>query len=317
MKSGGLRKLFVVAATVVISVGLTVLVVIAVQKSLLPVLDPQGSIAAQQRNLIVFASLLSLVVVIPVYFLTVWITWRFRAGKTRAKYQPNWDNNRKLEAVWWLIPTILITILSIVTWITSHTLDPYRPLQSDKKPVRVQVVSLQWKWLFIYPEAGIATVNQLTIPTDRPINFELTSDAPMNSFWVPSLGGQIYTMSGMVTKLHLQADRPGEYPGRSANISGEGFADMTFTARAVSEDDYQKWVMSTHANSSLQTLGLEQYKELAKPSRNVAPAAYHLGDKQLFDTIVMKYMPKMTESKPPEKEQSDTMPMNGHEGMNH
>jgi cytochrome o ubiquinol oxidase subunit II len=254
----------------------------------IPVLETSGQVAGKQRDLIIFTVILSLVVVIPVFALLFGIAWRFRAGNTKASYKPDWDGNKLLEAVWWGLPFIIIVILSVVIWISSHELDPYRPLSSDKKPVVVQVVALQWKWLFVYPEQGIATVNQLQFPVDTPVNFTITSDAPMNSFWIPSLGGQVYAMSGMSTKLHLQADKVGSYNGSSANISGKGFAGMKFVARATSQTDFDSWVQGVKKNADKLDKG--GYERLAKPTENTPQKAYVLVDDDLYDTIIMKYM---------------------------
>ena len=252
------------------------------------VLNTQGAVADQQRDLIVFTVLLSLVVVVPVFILLFGIAWRFRASNTKARYRPDWDGNPLLEAVWWGIPFAIIMVLSTVIWVTSNQLDPYRPLVSDKKPVNVQVVALQWKWLFIYPDQKIATVNQLRIPVGTPINFTITADAPMNSFWIPSLGGQVYAMSGMSTKLHLIANNEGEYYGSSANISGEGFAGMKFMTTATDERAFNAWVSTVKAQS--EPLDTVRYGKLAKPSQNTPKASYVLDDKNLYNTIVMKYM---------------------------
>ena len=181
----------------------------------------------------IFAALLSLVVVIPVFAMTIYIVWRYRESNQKAKYSPDWDHNSKVETIWWLIPTLLIVVLSVVTWNSSHSLDPFKPIKSSVKPLRVQVIALQWKWLFIYPEQGVASTNILELPVDRPINFEVTADAPMNSFWIPQLGGQIYAMAGMSTQLHLMASEAGTYAGASANLSGKGFAKMKFDTKAV------------------------------------------------------------------------------------
>lgn len=251
-------------------------------------LNPKGSIAHQERRLILFASLLSLIVVIPVFALLFGIIWRYRANNTKAVYRPDWDGSKTLETIWWLVPSILIIILSVVTWTSSHKLDPYKPLESSVKPLRVQVVALDWKWLFIYPEQNIATVNFLEVPTNTPINFEVTSDAPMNSLWIPQLGGQIYAMPGMSTKLHLEADTAGDYKGYSANISGKGFAGMNFTTRAVERGDFDQWVES--ARRSPLVLSQDVYNKLAKPSENNKPTTYSAIQSGLYDTIVMKYM---------------------------
>lgn len=256
------------------------------------ILNPKGVIADQQRNLLVFVLCLSLVVVIPVFALLGFISLKYRESNKKAKYTPDWDHNKWLETIWWGIPCVIILILATVTWFTSHSLDPYKPLESDKQPVNVQVVALQWKWLFIYPDYGVASVNELPIPNQTPINFTITADAPMNSFWIPSLGGQIYAMSGMSTKLHLQADKEGTYKGSSANISGQGFADMRFNAVAMSQSKFDDWV--ARARSSDRSLAQSQYEQLALPDKS--PVIYYrLDDKELYDSIVMKYMGPMSD----------------------
>ncbi len=174
----------------------------------IPVLMPSGQIASSERDLIVFTILLATIVVVPVFILLGVFAWKYREGNN-AKYKPEADKNSVLEVIWWGIPIIIIVVLSVVTWISSHSLDPYRAIQSDNKTLEVQVVALQWKWLFIYPEQGIATVNDLTIPVDTPVHFSLSADAPMSAFWVPDLGSQIYSMNGMTSQLHLIADREG------------------------------------------------------------------------------------------------------------
>jgi cytochrome o ubiquinol oxidase subunit 2 len=252
------------------------------------VLNPQGEIARKQSHLIVFTSALSLLIVIPVFALTGYIVWKYRASNTKATYHPNWDHSRGAEAVWWLVPLLLIAVLAGVTWKSSHELDPYKELVSNKKPVTIQVIALQWKWLFIYPEEDIASVNYLQIPENTPVNFDITADAPMNSFWIPKLGGQVYAMAGMQTELHLLADKPGDYPGSSANMSGDGFAGMKFTARASSEADFEKWVGSVKSSSRM--LDHHGYKELAKPSKDNEPMYYSSSEKGLYSKVMMKYM---------------------------
>lgn len=257
------------------------------------VLQPAGTIAEQQKNLLIFASLLSLLVILPVFALTFYITYTYRATNKKAKYRPDWQDSKRLETIWWGIPIILIIILGVVIWTSSHKLDPYRPLESDKKAVTVQVVSLQWKWLFIYPEQGIATVNYLQIPEGTPINFELTADSPMNSLWIPKLGGQVYAMNGMQTKLHLMADTTGTYRGMTTNISGEGYADMTFDVESVSEKNFTDWVQSVKQKDL--ALSSDVYSKLAQPSRKDPPLFYSTVQPELFTDIMHKYMPEMTE----------------------
>lgn len=252
------------------------------------IFHPAGDIARRQRDLIVFTILLSLVVIIPVFFMTIMFAWRYREGNKKANYKPNWDHNHMAEAIWWGIPIIIIIVLAIVTWKTSHSLDPYKPLDSDKKPLTVQVISQDWKWLFIYPDQGIATVNHLRIPEKTPINFLITSDSAMNSFWIPRLGGQVYAMAGMQTKLHLIANKTGIYEGVAANITGEGFAGMKFKTTAVSENEFEKWVKE--AKTSDKILDNISYIELAKPTKNHPPETYVLADRSVYDTVIMKYM---------------------------
>jgi cytochrome o ubiquinol oxidase subunit 2 len=289
------------------------------------VLNPQGEIARQQRDLIVFTTLLGFGVVIPVFVMLGVFAWKFREGNHKANYRPEWDGNKYLEMVWWGIPCAIILVLSVVTWRTSHDLDPYKTLSSNVKPVNVQVVALQWKWLFIYPDLGVASVNLLEIPEKTPINFTITSDAPMNSFWIPSLGGQVYAMSGMSTKLHLIADNTGDYRGSSANISGKGFADMKFTARSSSAADFSAWLGRVRRTST--ALDQSSYDALALPASLDKPAYYVVKDTDLYDRIVMKYMAPMTDnsdkkqenaedkSMPAEHDHSDMMNMPGMEGM--
>lgn len=251
------------------------------------VLNPKGEIADKERNLIIFGTLLSLIIVVPVFTMTFVIAWRYRESNKKAKYRPDWDRSRLFESIWWGVPLLLIIILSSVTWQSSHELDPFKPLESSKEPVRIQAVALQWKWLFIYPEQKIATVNYVRFPEDTPINFEVTADAPMNSFWIPSLGGQIYAMNGMVTKLHLMADQTGEYRGSSANISGRGFSGMKFIAEATSEASYKDWVQRSQRSAN--SLGIDRYSDLSKPSENNPVEQFALADKNLFDYITHQF----------------------------
>ncbi len=285
---GGKNKIFF---TVAFFVGLVSLLFIFLHSHSLAILDPKGIIASQQRDLLVFATILSLFVIIPVFIMTALIAWRYRETNTNAKYTPNWDHNLIAETIWWGIPIAIILVLSVITWQTTHKLDPFRPIESDKKPITIQVVALQWKWLFIYPEEDIATVNYLQIPVNRPVNFEITSDAPMNSFWIPQLGGQIYAMAGMKTKLHLMATETGSFNGSSANISGEGFAGMHFVTDSTTEANFNDWLLQ--AKQSTNALTQSNYNSLAKPSTNNNVVYYSDVDPELYDTIVMKYMMPM------------------------
>jgi cytochrome o ubiquinol oxidase subunit 2 len=251
----------------------------------LSVLNPKGIIALKEYRLIVISTLMMLIVVIPVFIMTVYFAWKYRADNTKAKYRPDEHQNHWAEAIWWGVPFVIIAVLSVITWKSCIDLDPFKPLEMHNKPLKIQVIALQWKWLFIYPEQKIATVNFLQFPKQTPINFEITADAPMNSFWIPELGSQIYAMPGMVAKLHLMADMEGSYRGCSANLSGTGFSGMTFTAKASSEADFATWVESVQqSDSSL------DYRKVVEPSSYDPQALYSLADEDLFDEIVMKYM---------------------------
>lgn len=267
---------------------LIALIVWASQTFHFAVLDPKGLVAQKQYDLIVFTTLLGFVVVIPVFIMTAVIAWRYREGNKKAKYTPNVSTNKLAETIWWGIPIVLIVILSVVTWNSTHNLDPYRAFEKSAKPLTIQVVALDWKWLFIYPEQNIASVNHVQFPVNTPLKFVITSDATMNSFWIPQLGGQIYAMSGMTTKLNLNATELGDYKGSSANISGEGFADMKFVARASSQTDFDTWVESVKASQS--PLSDTAYTALAKKSTKHPATFYAPVKTDLYDTIVMKYM---------------------------
>ncbi|MBI5470394.1 ubiquinol oxidase subunit II [Candidatus Kaiserbacteria bacterium] len=253
----------------------------------IPILDPKGVVGLAEKDLIVTAAVLMALVVIPVFILTFAIAWRYRAGNSKAKYTPNWEHNRLEEFVWWAIPSLIIAALAGIAWTSSHDLDPFKPLDSSQPPLTIQVVALDWKWLFIYPEERIASVNLVEFPALRPINFQITSDAPMNSFWIPQLGGQIYAMAGMSTQLHLMADAPGIYSGASANFSGRGFAGMKFNAVAVAEEEYQKWI--TEVRKSPDVLDLRHYNTLAMPSENSPVSYYAWTDESLYNSIVQKF----------------------------
>lgn len=262
-----------------------------VYRSEIPVLSPQGPVAFQELGIITITMLLSGIVVIPVFVLLFLFGWKYRAGNPKAPldHEPNWDHdNSFVEFSWWLAPTIIIIFLSVIAWQSSHALDPYKPLASDTAPITVQVIALDWKWLFIYPDQNIATVNMLEIPENTPIHFELTAAAPMNSFWIPSLGGQIMAMPGMTTQLNLMASHQGTYKGVSANLSGKGFASMTFSTKSVSRDEFTAWLDSVRQNSV--PLTKAAYVQLAVPSSYVPATTYAPVDPQLYTATVMSYM---------------------------
>jgi len=252
------------------------------------VLFPKGIIALEQRNLLFIIQALMLVVIIPVYALTFIFSWIYRSSNPNGKYDPDLVDNTIAEYIWWGIPCVMVLIVSLLTWVKTYELDPYRPIESNNKEMTIQVVALQWKWLFIYPEEQIASLNFVQFPKDIPVRFEITADAPMNSFWIPHLGGQIYAMPKMKTVLNLIANEEGDFRGSSANISGEGFAGMTFIARASSEEQYKQWIQS--GKQASKTLDLQEYGLLAAPSQNNPVEIFQLKDMGLFDQIVNKYM---------------------------
>lgn len=267
----------------------TALAGIAVMNShKIAMLNPKGYVGIRELEIISTSTWLMLIVVIPVFILTFLIAWKYRMENDEAGYDPNWNHNILAEAVWWGFPLAIILFLCVIAWNSSHELDPYRPLESDVKPITIQVVALQWKWLFIYPEEQIASVNFFQFPEKTPVNFAISAEAPMNSFWIPQLGGQIYAMPGMATKLHLIADEPGSYYGSSANISGAGFAGMHFIAKASSKNDFEDWVQTVKKSSP--GLDLKGYEEMVKPSEYNPVATFVLKKADLFDWIVMKPM---------------------------
>ena len=248
------------------------------------VLDPRGPISVAERQIMLNATGIMLAIVIPVMFATLGVAFWFRASNERARYRPNFRYSGRIEMLVWSVPLMTVLLVGTVAWIGAYDLDPPRPITSSAKAVKVQVVSLDWKWLFIYPEQGVASVNQLTIPVGTPVSFELTSSGVMNSFFVPQLGGQIYTMAGMATRLNLQADYSGTYRGISANFSGDGFSDMHFDVDAVPPETFVRWVASTRNIGPV--LDAQAYTDLVKPSTAVAPFTYRSISAGLFAGIL-------------------------------
>jgi cytochrome o ubiquinol oxidase subunit 2 len=248
------------------------------------VLDPQGPIAAAQRLILINATAIMLVVVIPVILATLAFAWWYRSSNPRAGRSPEQAYEGRIEFVIWSIPALIVILLGGVIWIGTHQLDPRAPIPGNADPLRVEVVALDWKWLFIYPDQGIAAVNELTIPAGTPVAFRLTSATVMNSFFVPQIGSQIYTMGGMTTHLNLLADQPGEYPGFSANFSGDGFSEMRFIVKAIPAGDFETWVAQVRGRGS--DLDDAGYAGLAKPSKAVPPMTYRSVVPKLFERIV-------------------------------
>src|ERR1700756_2230531 len=253
-------------------------------------LEPAGKIAADEKSLIITSTLLMLIVVIPVIILTLYFAWKYRASNTEATYMPNWSYSHRIEAVVWGIPIAIIQVLGTITWKTTHELDPYKPLESSVKPITIEVASLDWKWLFIYPDQHIATVNEIQFPAGTPVNFKITSDTVMNVFFIPQLGSQIYAMAGMQTQVNLIADQPGVYDGLSTNFSGAGFPDMTFKATAGTQAEFDAWVAQVKASPN--KLGLDNYGNLAKPSQKDPVKYFSSVEPVLFTAVLDKYMDK-------------------------
>jgi cytochrome o ubiquinol oxidase subunit 2 len=255
----------------------------------IPVLNPQGVVGRNEKDLILFTLMLSVIVVVPVFTLLGLFAWRYREGNKKAVYRPDEDGNKWLEALWWGIPIVIIGILGTVTWVSTHQLDPYKPLDSNVKPLNVEVVALQWRWLFLYPDQGVATINELKIPAGTPINFQITADAPMSAFWIPALGTQTYAMTGMSAKLSLEADRPGTYRGTNSNINGKGYANMDFAVNAMKPSDFTAWAASIPGNPKHSHLEWDEYVDLAKQSTDEKVEYFHLHDISLYKEVVAKY----------------------------
>ncbi|HYG06077.1 MAG TPA: ubiquinol oxidase subunit II [Stenotrophomonas sp.] len=254
-------------------------------------LDPKGQVAQDQKTLLITSVVLMLLVVIPVFVMTFVFAWKYRASNSKARYEPEWSHSTAIEVVVWSIPCLIILVLAVLTWRSSHALDPYRPLQSDVKPVVIEAVSMDWKWLFIYPEEGVATVNEITVPVDTPLNFRITSDTVMNSFFIPHLGTQIYAMAGMQTKVHLIANEPGEYFGISANYSGHGFSKMDFAVHATDNAGYQAWLQKVKA--SPQRMDAAAFQALAANRNDTEryPVTYFASVQDgMFKSLLDKHM---------------------------
>lgn len=260
----------------------------------IPVLQPAGPVAEKERNLIIFCALLSIIVVVPVFSLLGIFAWKYREGNHHATYSPDLGGSPIAEAIWWLIPTAIICIISVVTWRSSYALNPSTPLSSSKPTLHIQVVALDWKWLFIYPNQKVASVNEAAIPVNTPVDFELTSDAVMTSFWDPQLAGQIYVMPGMETQQNLEASKLGSFRGQAANISGSGFAGMTFMVKSMQQNGFNNWIASARQANRPLTSG--SYNRLAQPSSYVSPSYYSSVDPNLYGTIMLKYMVPSNES---------------------
>lgn len=267
---------------------LALVLTLILQGNNVQIFNPKGIIALKESQLIQTHIFLMLVIVIPTLIVLIITIIRYREKNSKAKYLPNSPNNKLMEIMLWIVPSLIIGILALNTWKTTHQLDPHKPISSPNQLLTIQVVALQWKWLFIYPDQNISTINFIQFPINTPIHFKLTADAPMNSFWIPQLGGQIYAMAGMGTQLNLLASYPGEYQGSGAEMSGQGFAGMKFMAKASSQSDFNAWVGMV--KQSPNKLDLTEYNQLSKPSENNPIMFYSSAEPDLYNKIIMKFM---------------------------
>jgi len=251
-------------------------------------LDPKGQIGVEQRSLILTSFGLMLIVVIPVIVMTLLFGWRYRRSNSVAKYLPDWAHSNAIEAAVWSVPCVIIAVLAFLTWKTSHSLDPHKPIESSVAPMEIQAVALDWKWLFIYPEQGIASVNEVAFPVDTPVRFRVSSGSVMNAFFIPHLGSQIYAMAGMDNDVHLIADEEGVYPGRSTNYSGAGFSGMTFDAHVTSPADFDAWVANVREAGQTLTYP-EGYNALAAPSEYHPVEHYSAVAPALYETVLTSF----------------------------
>src|SRR6195256_2501461 len=240
------------------------------------ILDPQGPIGAAEKTILIDSVAIMLAIVVPTIVAIFAFAYWFRASNSRALHLPDWEYSGRIELVVWSIPTLTIILLGGVAWIGAHQLDPAKPIEGSSKPLTIKAVSLDWKWLFIYPDQKVATINTLTVPAGVPLQFQLTSASVMNAFFIPQFGSMIYTMNGMATRLNLRADTPGTYQGLSAQFSGDGFADMHFDVHVVPSEQFSKWAQD--AANAQQALDAHSYQQIAKPSMKNPPAIYRLAD---------------------------------------
>jgi cytochrome o ubiquinol oxidase subunit 2 len=268
--------------------------------------DPKGPIGHDERFVIIMAFVLMLLVVVPVLVMALWFPWKYRASNTKAPYTPKWSYSVKIDLAVWLVPVAIVTCLAFLAWTKTHHLDPYQPIGTGVKPIRIEVVSLDWKWLFIYPEHNIASVNQFVFPAKVPLSFRITSDSVITSFFIPQLGSQIYAMAGRESRLHLMADEPGTYAGQNQQFSGRGYSDMNFEAIAVSQEEFETWVQRN--KQSPESLSVARFEKLAEPSVDCPVTQFSSVVPGLFEQIIRKYKPKGVNPEAMSK-QSDSLQM--------
>ena len=289
-KGLGVGWIMLIVVTALVDLGL--LITYLVRGKNIALFNPKGFIAQEQYDLMMFVIIVLFAVLIPVMSFFFFNAWKYRESNTKAKHTPDANHSKFLVFGMWLIPTAIMLVLASVMWPATHRLAPQKSIDSDKKLLTIQVISLRWKWLFLYPEQGIATVNFVQIPVDTPVQFEMTADeTPMSSFWIPNLGGQLYTMTRHVNRLNLMSDTVGDYPGSTPEINGIGFTGMKFTARVSSDKDFEQWAQTV--KQSPDALDVSTYNELLQPSQNNPAVHYSAFDDNLFDNVIMKYAGSM------------------------
>lgn len=287
----GTIKCVKIAKLVIIScfiIDAIVIVFILLHGKDIELLNPAGIISASERNLLYIASFIGFIALLPVFILYTFVSTKYKNKNTKNQYDPDSKHSKWLEILWWIFPAILVFIFASVTWSATHALDPYKSIPSSKKPLIIQVVALRWRWLFIYPKQDLATINSLVIPVNTPVTFTLTADAPMNSFWIPQLSGQMYAMAGMSTQLHIMASKEGVYRGSAAEINGKGFSEMDFSVRVVSDTEFKKWISQGKEDNN--PLTSEKYTQIAKPNTDDSLKTYSTVSPDLYNTIIMNYM---------------------------
>ena len=250
--------------------------------------NPKGPVGNTERSLIIISFVLMLIVVIPVFIMAFWFALKYRVSNTHSTYAPKWDYSAAIDWVIWLVPVAIVTVLAYLAWSSTFSLDPYKSIRSENKPLRIDVVSMDWNWLFIYPDQDIAVVNELVFPAGVPVKFRLTSATVMTSFFIPQLGSQMYAMAGMQTQLNLLADEPGTYTGQNQEFSGEGYADMHFQVTVNSSEQFEEWVKKVKGSSD--KLDLARYEELSKPTKGGLEIHFASVGPNLFEYILNTYM---------------------------
>src|SRR3954468_10309235 len=253
------------------------------------ILDPQGPIGAAEKSILIDSLAIMLAIVVPTIVAILGFAWWFRASHTKARHRPDWAYSGRIELIVWSIPALVVMLLAGVTWIGAHQLDPQRPIASSQPPLEIEVVSLDWKWLFLYPGQKVATVNTLTLPAGVPVHFSLTSASVMNAFFIPQLGSMIYTMNGMTTRLNLLAEKPGLLRGQSAHFSGDGFSDMHFDVRVIPAAEFSEWAANAARTDTV--LDAERYAKLAEQGLESQPGTFRLDQTDLFRSIATQKIP--------------------------